>query len=157
MHSRKSLPNLQAKPMVLPMQALSILEELITRSEVRLAPLVLQPWIIIWGGSTSHQPRWRREGRWEVRPYLTNVNWFTSKRAKSASCSKMRTNLSLCLSGTQSTPPTPLFLTAHIYRVCVPTVYRWWKNEEHNHKQAIIFDSRHRFCLSSDNKWHSSY
>lgn len=102
----------------------------------------------------SHQPRPRGEGKWEVRLHLANVNWFTNKRAELASCSQMRINLSLSLS--QSTPAKLLFLTAHIYRACIPTIYRWWKNEEHSQKQTMIFN-RHRFSLSSDGRWHSSY
>lgn len=144
--------------MVFPVQAVSVLEELVTRwSEARLAPLVLQAMDnSLRREHMSHHPRPREERRWEVRLYLANVNWFTNKRAELANCSQMRTNLSFCLSGTQSTPAILLFLTGHIYRAYVPTIYRWWKNEEHSHKQVMIFD-RHRFCLSSDNTWQSSY
>lgn len=155
-HSRKSQQTLLAKSMVFPVQAVSVLVELVTRSEGRIAPLILQAMDNSLREHMSHHPRPREEGRWEVRLYLANVNWFTNKRAELASCSQMRTNLSLCLSGTQSTPATLLFLIAHIYGACVPTIYRWRKNEEHHHKQAMIFDSGHRFCLNSDNTWQSS-
>lgn len=154
-HSRNSRQTLLAKPMVFPGQAVSVLEELVTRSEGRLSPLVLQPWIIHWGGSTCHISQDQKEKEGERSDFIWPTCTDELIRAELASCSQMRINLSLCLSGMQSNTATLLFLRAHIYRACVPTFYRWWKNEEHSHKQAIIFELQ-GFCLSSDNRWRSS-
>lgn len=74
------------------------------------------------------------EGRRKVRDqnlFGQCLNSFTSKRAKSASCSQVRIMLSYCLSATQSTPAILLLNIAHIYRASVPMIYRWWKKEEH--------------------------
>lgn len=83
LHSGAYLQATLAKPTLLPTQAISVLEEFITRAKAGLTSLVLQPWVIqVRRECTPHQPRWKGEERRERGRALfgQRLNGFTSKQ-----------------------------------------------------------------------------